>query len=699
MSAEPSGAGKVTADHLRRGAYLYVRQSSLKQVVNNTESTARQYALRGRAVALGWDESQITVIDSDQGQSGASAVGRDGFQRLVSEVSLGRAGIVLGLEVSRLARNNTHWHRLLEICGLSGTLILDEDGLYDPRSFNDRLVLGLKGTMSEAELHVLKARLRGGQLSKARRGELKQALPVGYVYDAADRVVKDPDTAVRAAVQRVFDLFETTGSARQVVIAFAADKLTFPARIRTGEHKGELVWGPLKHWRVLSLLHNPCFAGAFVYGRRRGMTTPQGKAAWAEVPREQWTALIPDHHEGYVTLEQWEAGGLTLAGNAASQGEDRKAGPPREGPALLQGMVICGKCGRRMTVGYRQYRNEIFPDYRCMTAAIQDGTRVCERLPGKSIDQAVTRLVLATLTPLAIDAALKVSDQITAQAAEADRLRATHVQRAQHRADLARRRYLAVDPDNRLVADALEADWNHALREIAAAKETYERAKAEAAPVDRAVRDRLTTLAADVHSLWSDPATPMRERKRIARLLITDVTLTRTTEITAQVRLNGGQHHTLTIPIPLSGGKSWQTHPDTVALIDELLDHHTHRQAATILNERGLTSGKGQPFTELLVRDIRDSYGLVHRYDRLRGRGLLTFAEYADAIGVSENTVKIWRRTGLIEGIAYNDKNCYLFHPPGPDHPAPEVAQGIKISDRIAAREAALSAQSQRSAV
>jgi hypothetical protein len=337
-----------------------------------------------------------------------------------------------------------------------------------------------------------------------------------------------------------------------------------------------------------------------------------------------------------------------------------------------------------------------------MTKAIQDGGRVCERLPGKAVDRAVTRLLLDTLTPLAVDAALKVTDQLTARAAEADRLRASHVQRAQHHADLARRRYLAVDPDNRLVADTLEADWNHALREVAAAKDTYERAKTEAAPLEQAVRDRLGTLAADVQALWADPDTPMRERKRIARLLITDVTLTRATAITAitaQVRLSGGRHHTLTVPLPLAGGKAWQTHPDTVALIDELLDHHTHREIAKILNQRGLTSGKGQAFTDLLVRNIRDSYGLTHRYERLRERGLLSFEEYAAAVGASVTTIKIWRRTGLIEGIAYNDKNCYLFHPPGPGHPAPDVAQGIKISDRIAAQQAALSAQSQRSAV
>ncbi len=418
-----------------------------------------------------------------------------------------------------------------------------------------------------------------------------------------------------------------------------------------------------------------------------------------DVPRDQWTTLIKDHHDGFVTFERWEANLARLAEHAASRGADRKAGPPREGPALLQGLVVCGKCGRRMTVGYRQFRDDIFPDYRCMTKAIQEGTTVCERLPGAGVDTAVTRLLLAELTPLAIDAALKVTDELTTRAEEADRLRATHITRAQHRADLARRRYLAVDPDNRLVAETLEADWNNALRDVASAKEAYDRAKDTAVTLDAATRERLATLAADIHALWADPATPMRERKRITRLLITDVTLARTDVITAHVRLRGGRHHTLTLPIPLGGGKSWQTHPDTVTLVDDLLDHHTHRQIAVILNQRGLTSGKGRAFTELLVRDIRDNYHLRHRFERLREQGLLTFEEYADAIDVHVSTVKIWRRAGLVEGVPYNDKNCYLFHPPGPDHPAPEAAQGIKISDRLAARQASTSAESQRSAV
>ena len=270
-------AAKVTGAHLARTAYLYVRQSTLRQVLTNTESAARQYALRQKAIALGWQAEAIVTIDTDQGQSGASAADREGFQRLVAEVGMGRAGIVLGLEVSRLARNNADWHRLLEICAMSGTLICDEDGLYDPTDFNDRLLLGLKGTMSEAELHFIRARLIGGQLSKARRGELQMGLPVGLVYDPAGKVVLDPDTGVQQAIRHVFTLFARTGSARAVVQQFNADGLLFPVRVRTGAHKGELAWMPLQHWRVLRTLHNPRYAGAFAYGRRRERLAGNGK--------------------------------------------------------------------------------------------------------------------------------------------------------------------------------------------------------------------------------------------------------------------------------------------------------------------------------------------------------------------------------------------------------------------------------------
>ncbi len=340
---------KVTAGHLRRGAYLYVRQSTMRQVFENSESTRRQYALRERAVALGWQTECVTVIDSDLGLSGATA-DRAGFQHLVTEVSLGRAGIVIGLEVSRLARNSSDWHRLLEICTLTDTLILDEDGVYNPAEFNDRLLLGLKGTMSEAELHILKARLRGGLLNKARRGELKMPLPAGLVYDPLDRVVLDPDAQVRNSCRILFDTFMRTGSARATVRYFTANELQIPHRPRSGPDKGELHWKQLTHWRVLQMLHNPRYAGAFAYGRSRQLLQPDGRIKNISVPRQDWIALHPGKHAGYISWDRFEANLGKLLENARAHGSERRQGPPREGPALLQGLAVCGACGGRMTV-------------------------------------------------------------------------------------------------------------------------------------------------------------------------------------------------------------------------------------------------------------------------------------------------------------------------------------------------------------
>ena len=331
MIAERAGE-KVTADHLRRHAYLYVRQSTLRQVMENTTSTDRQYGLRQRAIALGWKADQVVVIDEDLGRSGASSEGREGFQRLVADVGMGKAGIVIGTEVSRLARNNADWHRLLEICALAETLILDEDGLYDPCAFNDRLLLGLKGQMSEAELHLLKARLRGGQLTKARSGQLWLPLPAGFVYDSAGRVVLDPDQGVRDAVDCLFTTFERAGSARATVKAFAAEGLTFPSRIQKGAHKGTLVWLPLRHHRVLQVLHNPRYAGAFVYGRRRERLGPDGRLRTTLQPRESWIVLIPDAHPSYISWDRYEQNLKKLAECAQSRGEERRKSPPREGP-------------------------------------------------------------------------------------------------------------------------------------------------------------------------------------------------------------------------------------------------------------------------------------------------------------------------------------------------------------------------------
>jgi DNA invertase Pin-like site-specific DNA recombinase len=682
-----TAASKVTTVHLSRRALLYVRQSSLKQVLHNTESAIRQYDLRGKAIALGWDASQITVIDIDQGQSGASAADREGFQQLVAEVSLGHAGIVLGLECSRLARNNADWHQLLEICAMTGTLICDEDGLYDPRAFNDRLVLGMKGQISEYELHFIRARLRGGQLSKARRGELILPLPVGLVYDAAGHVILDPDTAIQGAVRHLFTTFEATGSATAVVKAFHSAALPFPWRHLKGPRKGEVDWKPLQHHTVLRVLHNPRYAGCFTYGRHSYHHNPSGKAGKKLLPREEWTAFIPGAHPGYITLDQYNANIAKLAANAAAHGRDRAAGPPREGPALLQGIIVCGRCGNRMTIRYHQQREREMPTYVCQRDGIENARRICATIPGHTLDERIGTLLLGTLTPLAVEAALQVSAELEQRAADADALRAAHVERARYHTDLARRRYLAVDPANRLVAGTLEADWNTALRALNDAQEAYEQARTQhTGQLTDTQKARIGQLVTDLPGIWNDPATPARERKRIARLLLTDVTVTRTSDtITAHIRLAGGQNHTLTLPVPKRAWELRQTPPAIVAEIDRLLDHHTCAQIAGILNDRGLASGEHHPFRPVTVQRITRDYHLRSRHDRLRDAGLLTLTEMAATLGVAKVTVKAWHHAGLVSGQRYNDKGEVLYHPPGPNPPAPHYGRP-RLADRTPAQ-------------
>ncbi|HET9970273.1 MAG TPA: recombinase family protein [Streptosporangiaceae bacterium] len=677
-----TAASKVTAAHLSRTALLYVRQSSLKQVIRNTESAIRQYDLRGKAISLGWDASQITVIDIDQGHSGASAADREGFQQLVAEVSLGRAGIVLGLECSRLARNNADWHHLLELCAMTGTLICDEDGLYDPRDFNDRLVLGMKGQLSEYELHFLRARLRGGIISKARRGELITPLPVGLAYDPAGHVTLDPDTAIQGALRHLFATFKATGSASACVKAFNADQLTFPWRHRAGPRKGEVDWKPLQHHVVLRVLHNPRYAGAFTFGRRRDQVLPGGKTTTTVLPRSEWIAFIPGAHPGYITIDQYEANLATLTANAAAHGRDRAAGPAREGPALLQGIIICGRCGNRMTIRYHSRRGRQTPTYVCQRDGITNGHAPCTLIPGHTLDQQISEFLISQLTPLAAEAALTVSAELQHRAAEADALRAAHAGRARYHADLARRRYLAVDPANRLVAGTLEADWNTALRALDDAQAAYDKAREQhPGQLTEEQKARIRQLVTDLPGIWHDPATPARERKRIARLLLTDVTVTRTRDtITAHIRLPAGQHHTLTLPIPPTAAQLRKTPAAAVTAIDELLDHHTHAQIAGILNARGLTSGEGRPFHRLIIRNIRGEYGLRSREQRLRDAGMLTLSEMASRLGVPAKTVKIWYHAGLITGHPYNDKGQCLYPPPGPNPPT--RAQGRKLSER-----------------
>jgi DNA invertase Pin-like site-specific DNA recombinase len=545
-------SNKVRAEHLRRYAYLYVRQSSLHQVRDNRESTARQYDLKRRAQVLGWTSEQIVVIDDDLGLSGSAATNRDGFQRLVADVGLGRAGLVMGLEVSRLARNSADWHRLLEICALTDTLILDEDGIYDPSHFNDRLLLGLKGTMSEAELHILRARLIGGQLNKARRGELWIPPPIGYIFDQQGKMIIDPDRQIQDTVRLLFETFRRTGSAIRVVRYFRQHHILWPGCLHTKKRNGKVSFADLDHHRVLQVLHNPRYAGAYVYGQRsQRRVSLDGKVRYRRLKQDEWKVFIPESHPGYITWQEYEANQAKLLENACAHGGDRRRSPPREGCALLQGIVVCGVCGLRMTVRYIVEKGQLIPYYKCQRRGIETATQPCQSLLGKSIDQAVAEQILNAVTPAAINVAFEVFEELRARRAETDRLRRMQIERIREQADLAGRQYMLVRPENRLVADSLEKLWNEKLEELKRAEEEYSRScKQESHEITPEDRDRICALSSDLKRVWNDSRTSARDRKRVIRLLIEDVTLVRDQVIHIHIRWKGGMTTSIESPLP-----------------------------------------------------------------------------------------------------------------------------------------------------
>ena len=683
---------KVHPHHLERGAYLYVRQSSMRQVIENIESTKRQYALRGRAVALGWRDDQIIVIDNDQGESGASAAWREGFQRLVTDVGMGHAGIVMGLEVSRLARNNADWHRLLEICALADTLILDEDGVYDPASFNDRLLLGLKGTMSEAELHVLKARLRGGILNKVRRGEYHCPLPTGFVYDEAGNVVLDPDAQIRETIAYFFETFSRVGSASQVVKVFRNEGLLCPSRLRVGD---TVVFRPLTAWTATRMLNNPRYAGAYAYGRRQYRRALDGKK---KVQRKRelgdWLACIPNAHPGYISWERFQENLKILESNGRPY-ELARASPPREGAALLQGRAICGRCGRHFRVRYATRRGRQEAWYVCDRGHTARGELNCQSIAGAPIDEAIGSRVAEEMKPAAVEMAIEIRREVEARCEESDQLRCRAIERAQIEADLAQRRFMLVDPSNRLVADTLEREWNEKLRALAKTREERERARQQDHVVlDEAVRQRLIAMTTDFCKLWNDADTANRERKRLLAYIIEDATLIKIpaegiTKI--HVRFKGGRTETLTTQNPKSSAQQIKTRPEIVQLVDQLLDHHVYSEIAAILNERGFRPGaSARPgraddhFSAKHVAYLMHTYGLRSRYDRLRQRGMLNKKEMADRLGVHEQTVDRWAEHGLIKAHFYNDHGWQLYEPPGTNTPAKHCSRWDRLVDRAA---------------
>lgn len=647
---------KISTAHLQRAAYVYIRQSTTNQVENNRESTQRQYALAERAVALGWHKQQVSVVDDDLGLSGASAAHRGGFARMTAEVALGHVGIILGLEVSRLARNNSDWYRLLDLCSMTDTLIGDADGVYNPARFNDRLLLGLKGTMSEAELHILRARLDGGIRNKAARGELRRGLPTGLVWGEADGEVRlHPDEAVVNALRTVFERFTELGSARRVWLWFRAENLSFPLQMH---HSDQIRWIAPTYHAIHSVLSNPVYAGAYCYGKSRQerYVDEHGvlKTRLRRLPQSQWLVLIKDHHEGYIDWATYEANQARLGANIRPK-PHQAGGAVREGSALLQGLAICGHCGRRLRTHYRGTNQT--PAYHCANKGVVNGRGVyCLSVGGLQIDAAAAEAFMQAVEPAALEAAVRAAERLEANHDAALAQWRLSVERARYEAQRAERRYQAVDPQNRLVARGLEAQWEKHLRELEQAQqELARREQLRPRTLSAQERQSLLALGQDLQRLWHAPALTVRDRKQLLRTLLEEVCVTVHREqyrAHLKLRWRGGKLTQCDVALPRSRPATIRTDEDTLALVRRLAQHYPDAIIAGILNAQGRTSAQGLRFNQNLVGNLRRHWKIacfVPPLERPDGE-LLSIRQAARVLGTAPSTLHRWINDGFIAG-------------------------------------------------
>jgi len=649
-------SSKVKPAHLHRTAFVYVRQSTATQVEHHRESTERQYALVDKACALGWQRDQVSIIDEDLGLSGASATDRSGFARMTAEVALARVGIILGLEVSRLARNNADWYQLLDLCAMTDTLIGDTDGLYHPAQFNDRLVLGLKGTMSEAELHILRARLDGGIRNKAARGELRRGLPVGLVWGEEDGEVRfHPDEAVTSAIGTVFERFEEFGSVRRVWLWFRSEGLAFPLQ---SIQLREIQWVAPTYHAIHSVLTSPAYAGAYVYGKTRHerYVDEQGRVRKRvrKLPRSEWGVLIPEHHEGYVDWATYEANQTRISTNIRPQ-PHQGGGAVREGAALLQGLATCGHCGRRLRTHYRG-RNHT-PGYHCAGKDIVDGRGVyCLNVGGVQIDEALTHVFLEALTPAGMQAALAAAEQLEANHDAALGQWRLAVERARYEAERAERRYRAVEPENRLVARGLEAEWERRLHELEQAEgELTRRETQRPKTLTPKERNAILALGTDLKRVWTAPTTTPRDQKELLRTLLEEVIIAvYRDEYRAHLilRWRGELLTELDVNLPRSRPATVRTDEETVALVRRLATHYPDTVIAGILNKQDRTTARGLRFTANLVGNLRRHWK-IPRFQPLAeppDGELLNIKQAAKILGIAPSTIHRWLNDGFIAG-------------------------------------------------
>jgi len=648
---------KIGPSQLSRAAYVYLRQSSQAQVEHNRESTQRQYALVTRASSLGWSPQQIVVVDEDLGLSGAGIVERSGFARLTAEVALGHVGIVLGLEVSRLARNNADWYRLLDLCGLTDTLIGDADGIYHPAMFNDRLLLGLKGTMSEAELHVLRARLNGGIRNKAARGELRRGLPVGFVWGEEDGEVRfHPDEAVCNAIRTVFARFKDLGSVRRVWLWFCNEGLSFPLQVRYG---GIIRWVDPSYIAIYHVLTNPVYAGVYAYGKSRHYVTLDDSGARKKrvrkLPQEQWAVFILDHHEGFIDWSTYEANRTRIRANTHPKPHQSGTGAVREGTAVLQGLAVCGHCGRKLNTHYTG--RTASPGYHCPGRTITEGRGVyCLNIGAVQIDDAVAQAVLTALAPLGIEAAIAAAERIEADHDGALAQWRLTVERATYDAQRSERRYRAIDPENRLVARGLEAEWEKSLRELEDAKaQLARREQLSPRTLSADERTRLLALGADLQEVWQAPTTTARDKKELLHALLEEVIIAvHKDEGRAHITLRwrGGALDEIDLDVFRRRVAPVRTDEDTVALVRRLAVHYPDAIIAGILNRQQRTTAYGHRFTAGLVGNLRRNWDIA-RYEppTTPPEGeLLNIRQISEALGVATSTIHRWLNDGIIAG-------------------------------------------------
>lgn len=654
--SEPLGSTRILPHHLERLAIVYVRQSTLQQTQKHQESTKLQYGLVQRALKLGWPKERTVVIDDDLGCSGSSAEGRPGFQRLVAEVGLGHVGIILGIEVSRLARSCRDWHQLLEVCALFGTLICDLDGVYDPSQYNDRLVLGLKGTVSEVELHLIKQRMNTGRLHKARRGELGMRVPMGYVRRLSGEIIKDPDEQVQSIVELIFAQFAARGTINGVLQYLVDQGLRMPVRCATGANKGELEWHRPFRMTLSNLLHNPAYAGAYAYGRRR--TDPRRKQPGSPrsgrtvTPRDQWHVLIKDRFPAYISWEQYEANLEQLEKNQV-----RALGAPRNGPALLSGLLRCGRCGRRMTVDYAGAIHR----YICASRASDYAEPVCQSLRGSVLDVRVSELVLRALAPSALEVSLQVAQDIEAERRRLEQAWQKQLERAQYEVDRAMRQYTLVEPENRLVARTLEKQLEEKLSEQKALQHEHARVMAKQPGVlTEPEREAIRALSADIPSLWDSPTTTVVDRQTIIRQLVDQIVLTvqgQSERVDMEVQWAGG-HTTRTYVIrPVAKLEQLSYFPSLVERIAKLRGQGlSARKIAQCLNAEGWRPAKRRTtFTGAMVQELWNREGGATRAKQRtetcqRAKDQWLLSELAAELDMPWVTLYSWLRRGWVKG-------------------------------------------------